>query len=75
MSPYVTKFTVASRSASRSDCHYFVGSLRFLEVAARHCGNHPRRVRKSRTIFSYAPVLENSTASIFGSKHSQCICC
>src|ERR1035437_6302995 len=37
MSPNLATFIIASRSASRSDCPYFVCSLRFLEMAARHC--------------------------------------
>ena len=36
MKPDLATFTIASRSASRSDCPYFVCSLRFLEMAVHH---------------------------------------
>ena len=37
MNQNLATFTVASQSASRSDCPYFVCSLRLLVMAARHC--------------------------------------
>ena len=60
MNQHFATFTVASQSASRSDCPHFVCSLSFLEMAARRCENlsttGPQKPHKLRLHTSLAQL-------------------